>query len=754
VTEGVSVSFAATASDAEDGDLTAAIAWTSNLDGALGTGATLDLATLSVGLHTITASVADSLGEPGSAQVTLTIAGNAAPTVSITSPVDGTSETEGVSVSFAATASDAEDGDLTAAIAWTSDLDGAIGSGGSLALATLSAGLHTITASIVDSLGEPASDQLTLTIAVNAAPTVSITAPADATTETEGVLVSFAATAGDAEDGDLTAAIAWTSDLDGSIGSGGSFALATLSVGTHTITAAVTDSLGAPGSMPITLTIAVNAPPVLTLTSPADGTTETEGVLVSFAATASDADEGDVTGEVVWSSDLDGPLGTGGSLALATLSVGAHTITASVTDSLGASDARQITLTITGNAAPTLVLSSPLDGATGTEGVAVALIASASDAEEGDLTASILWSSNLDGPLGGGGALSPSTLSLGPHTITASVTDSLGATDAEQVTLTIEVNQPPIVSIGDPSEGGSFVEGSTVEFSGAAIDSEDGNLTAALIWTSNLDGMLGSGGSVSRSDLSIGVHTVVASVTDGLGLPGSNQITITIAPNQPPVVTVTSPVDGSGVPEQRPVTLAASALDLEDGDLSAAIVWASDVDGALGVGASVVVPELSMGSHVLTAFVVDGHGLPDAAQINVTVEPNVAPTVLIDAPVGLTEIYLGEPIDLMATAMDPEDGDVGGNAVWMSSIDGQVGTGDHVVTDTLSLGLHGITCEATDSHGDTSSAQTVVSVPEPGKLGSLLSGMALLGALLRRSRYRADRRLEALSTSNAATPAN
>ena len=46
--------------------------------------------------------------------------------------------------------------------------------------------------------------------------------------------MGFAGKATDAEDGGLTAGLAWT---DGAIGSGGSFS--TLSVGAHTITAAV-----------------------------------------------------------------------------------------------------------------------------------------------------------------------------------------------------------------------------------------------------------------------------------------------------------------------------------------------------------------------------------------------------------------------------------------------------------------------------------------------------------------------------------
>ncbi len=73
-------------------------------------------------------------------------------------------------------------------------------------------------------------------------PTVSIAAPADGSTSVEGDVVTFIGAAADPEDGDLSAALAWTSSLDGPIGTGGTFNISTLSLGTHTITASVADS--------------------------------------------------------------------------------------------------------------------------------------------------------------------------------------------------------------------------------------------------------------------------------------------------------------------------------------------------------------------------------------------------------------------------------------------------------------------------------------------------------------------------------
>ncbi|MEM9556544.1 MAG: S8 family serine peptidase [Acidobacteriota bacterium] len=87
------------------------------------------------------------------------------------------------------------------------------------------------------------------------APSVAITAPSDGTVVTQGASVTFNGTASDPQDGDLSSGIAWSSSRDGALGSGASIATSSLSVGTHTVTASVTDSDSNPGSAAITLTV-------------------------------------------------------------------------------------------------------------------------------------------------------------------------------------------------------------------------------------------------------------------------------------------------------------------------------------------------------------------------------------------------------------------------------------------------------------------------------------------------------------------
>ena len=89
----------------------------------------------------------------------------------------------------------------------------------------------------------------------NQPPTASITAPANGLSVTVGDNISFTGTGTDPEDGEITASLTWDSDLDGTIGTGGSFSTTALTEGTHTITATATDSGALTGDDTITVTV-------------------------------------------------------------------------------------------------------------------------------------------------------------------------------------------------------------------------------------------------------------------------------------------------------------------------------------------------------------------------------------------------------------------------------------------------------------------------------------------------------------------
>ena len=93
----------------------------------------------------------------------------------------------------------------------------------------------------------------------------------------------------------------------------------------------------------------------------------------------------------------------------------------------------------------------------------------------------------------------------------------------------------PLVEITQPADGSSFLTTDPITLTATAVDEfpafED--VTASIVWTSNLYGELGTGGSVTvpASTLPAGVHIITARATDSDGLQGIAGVVIAI--NEP-----------------------------------------------------------------------------------------------------------------------------------------------------------------------------------------------------------------------------
>ncbi len=281
-----------------------------------------------------------------------------------------------------------------------------------------------------------------------------------------------------------------------------------------------------------------NNRPTATITAPAGGSSFPAGTPVVFTGTGTDSEDGRLSGaSLLWTSDLDGELGTGESLTTSGLSIGVHTITLTVRDSNGGVDVHPITVPITNNR-PTAAITSPAGGSSFPAGTSVAFTGRGTDPEDGALSdASLVWTSDLDGELGAGESVTTSELSIGVHTITLAVTDSNGGMDTDPITVPI-TNNLPAATITAPAGGSSFTAGTSVTLTGTGTDLEDGALSgASLVWTSDLDGELGTGESVTASELSIGVHTITLTVSDSDGGTNTHPITVPITDKPPPPAT-------------------------------------------------------------------------------------------------------------------------------------------------------------------------------------------------------------------------
>jgi hypothetical protein len=184
------------------------------------------------------------------------------------------------------------------------------------------------------------------TAPTSSAPTVTIVTPTDAANVAQGAMVTFSARATDPEDGDVSSTITWTSNLQGSLGSGASVTKALTILGAHTITARATDTTAHTGTAAVVVTVGNPEAPRVAISAPIPDTTVTLGTKLTFVATATDLDNRNISANVEWSSSLDGDFGTGAQITYAPTNVGTHFITASVRDSRGLTGAAVVSVTI------------------------------------------------------------------------------------------------------------------------------------------------------------------------------------------------------------------------------------------------------------------------------------------------------------------------------------------------------------------------------------------------------------------------
>ncbi len=196
------------------------------------------------------------------------------------------------------------------------------------------------------------------------------------------------------------------------------------------------------------------------------------------------------------------------------------------------------------------------------------------------------------------------------------------------------------------------------------------------------------------------------------------------APAGRPEVTITAPADNSRFGLGVAIDLQASATDQQDGDISGQGTWSSSLDGDLGSGGSLRLDDLSRGSHSLSWTATDSDGQTARASIRVTVG-DLDPELTISSPLAGSLLRTDSQVMLQASAIDPEDGDIGAGITWSSDREGLLGDGDTLAISTLSEGAHLITASVEDAHGNRVSATVAVEVVETGS-GAFIENAGLV----------------------------
>jgi len=253
-----------------------------------------------VGTATLTAKATDSTAPASNSTATstpITIALNSTnppPTVALSAPASGATFAAPATISLAATASDTN-GSVTKVEFFAGGV--LIGTDTTSPYAftwsNVPAGTYALTARATDNGGASSvSAARTVTVASNAAPQVTLTAPAAGQSFAYGSPIALSANASDA-DGSIAKVefFAGTARLSTDTSAPYAFSWNNATVGTHSITARATDNRGtATTSPPASVTVTSNALPTVNLALPREGQQFVTGQTVNLVATAGDTD--------------------------------------------------------------------------------------------------------------------------------------------------------------------------------------------------------------------------------------------------------------------------------------------------------------------------------------------------------------------------------------------------------------------------------------------------------------------------------
>jgi hypothetical protein len=539
---------------------------------------------------------------------------------------------------------------------------------------SVAAGAYTVTAVATDNNGATTTSSA-ISFRVNAPPTVSITSPANNAVITYPGTVTLTATASDT-DGTISQVQFYNGATllgTGTLSAGSySYSWISLAAGTYTVTAVATDSDGATTTSSA-VTFRVNAPPTVSITSPANNAVITYPGTVTLTATANDTD-----GTISQVQFFNGTtlLGTGTpsvvnsltrvaagirrpdngySYSWTGLAAGTYTVTAVATDSDGATTTSSA-VTFRVNAPPTVAITSPANNAVITYPGTVTLTATASDTD-GTISlvqfyngATLLGTATLSA---GSYSYSWTSLAADTYTVTAVATDSDGATTTSSP-ITFRVNAPPTVAITSPANNAVITYPGTVTLTATASDT-DGTISQVQFY--NGATLLGTGtlsaGSYSYSwtGVAAGTYTVTAVATDSDAATTTSSA-LTFRVNAPPTVSITSPANNAAFNLPGAVTITATADD-SDGTISQVQIF----NGATLLGTATDPPAMdsysyiwsnpAAGSYTLTAVATDSDGATTTSA-PITLNVYSAPTITLGANIAIDQT--GSPLPASYTA--------------------------------------------------------------------------------------------------------
>ena len=469
------------------------------------------------------------------------------------------------------------------------------------------------------------------------------------------------------------------------------FSLSSLPNGTHTIYFRVKDN-NSLWSEDTSTTLVVNGIPWAHIGGIDPGIT-IENETIRFSGLGND--DGNISC-YLWHSSIDGTLynGSNANFTLSNLSLGTHTIFLRVRDDYGTWSVEVNTTLIIHRKAQAMIKEIEPNPALDSD----TLLFTGNGTDDGTIEG-YHWRV-LDETAGEvhNDSAPPVMLPAGLYTVYLKVQDNHGVW-SEEVSRTLVVHEKPhaLIDVIYPSPA---LPDDSVSFNGSGRD--DGELVR-FAWRSSIDSEIynGSATSFTRSNLSLGNHSIYFKAMDNYGI-WSEEVSTSLTIHQKPTAEIELILPG--------VVLAGedvrfTAWGTDDGTIEQ-YAWRSNLDDEFYNGSETECncSHLSLGAHTISLKVKDNYGAwSDEVQGTLTVHRRPTAGITSVSPNPARE---GESIRFSGAGTD--DGIIARYA-WRSSIDGELynNTGTIFNYAALSTGTHNITLKVQDDHGAWSDAAFV-----------------------------------------------
>jgi RHS repeat-associated protein len=389
---------------------------------------------VAAGVYNITAKATDNKNAVSTSAVrTVTVAANVAPTVTVSSPANGASFAAPATIVLTATAADS-DGTVSKVDFYqgTTLVGTATTAPYAFSWANVALGNYSVTAKATDNKGAvTTSATVAVTVKVNSAPAVSITAPTANAVFLSPATISIAAAANDS-DGTISKVEFFSGGT--LVGTANTppyvFNWTGVPAGTYALKAEAVDDKGArTTSAEVPITVRTNAAPSVNVTSPVNNASYVAPASILLSAAVADSD-GTVSkvefysGAILIGTSTVAPYSVSWSGVVA----GSYNIAAKATDNDGGTTmSASVTVNVANNLAPTVSLTATPSSAIAP--ATITLDATAADSDGSIATVEFfsdgyLLATTTQAPY----AFTWTNVAAGSHAVTARATDNLGST--------------------------------------------------------------------------------------------------------------------------------------------------------------------------------------------------------------------------------------------------------------------------------------------------------------------------------------